>query len=357
MIDSTDPRWIAIENRDASADGTFVFGVRTTRIFCRPSCAARHAKPENVTFFAGCEAARTAGYRACKRCHPESSALDDVEWAKQVCALIDANVGDLITLDALGVQLHVSPGHLQKTFKRVMGITPRQYAEAKRRDVMKQALREGASVTQSIFEAGYNSTSGFYEGMNIGMTPRDYRAGGAGQTLRFTVISSILGCVLIAATERGVSAIRMGENAAALEADLRAEFPKAAIHYDKSGMESYANAVSDYLEGKKWSIHLPLDIQATAFQQQVWQALQTIPYGETRSYSGVAAEMGNPKATRAVAAACGANPVALVIPCHRVVGADGSLTGYHWGIERKKKLLAMEHDAAQAAINTEEHLH
>lgn len=343
--------WRAFDARDPAADGQFIVAVQTTRIYCRPTCPARRPRRENVTFYADCAGARAAGYRACKRCQPDLNHVDEVEWVKQVCALIDSSLGAIITLDALGLQLNISPGHLQKVFKKVMGITPRQYAESRRRERFKTALKCQETVLSSTFEAGYSSSSSFHENGGFGMTPGTYKKGGAGMTIHYVTVPCPLGWLLIAATERGVNAVRLGDSPEYVLAELKREFPAAQLEpatsdQDKLGLDHYAKSVVEHLEGKNHALRLPLDLRATAFQARVWQLLQDIPYGDTRSYSEVAAELGQPTAARAVARAVATNPVALLIPCHRVVEAGGGLGGYRWGIERKKALLELEQAGA-----------
>jgi AraC family transcriptional regulator, regulatory protein of adaptative response / methylated-DNA-[protein]-cysteine methyltransferase len=339
--------WRAMVEKDHSFDGKFVIAVRTTKIYCRIGCPARRPKPENVTFYATCAEARAAGYRACKRCQPDLNELDEIAWVREVCALIDANLGAVWTLDALGLHLNISPGHLQKVFKRVMGVTPRQYVEVQRRERFKTALRTSETVADSIYAAGYNSPSSFHENGGFGMTPVEYKRGGAGVNINYTTIAcDLMGWLLIAATERGVCAVRIGDDMTELERELVSEYPAASLHHDKSGLEHYANLVREHIEGKNHDLRLPLDLRASAFQARVWQELQKIPWGSTRSYRQIAEQIGQPTAVRAVARACATNPVALAIPCHRVVGANGDLSGYRWGIARKAALLQNEKENA-----------
>ncbi len=346
-ISDNETCWRAVQARDASYDGAFVFAVRTTGIYCRPSCPARRPHRENVTFYALPVAAERAGYRPCKRCQPHRAALRDPQavMVQRVCAYIGAHFDDPagdVTLEALSAQVHVSPYHLQRTFKRLMGITPRQYTEALRVDALKDRLRKGATVTDALYAAGYGSSRGLYERADetLGMTPSTYGKGGAGMTIRYTVVPCALGQVLVAATARGICAVKLGDTAEELEALLGEEFDRADIRCDDD--LGYVEPILRHLDGQEPHLDLPLDIQGTAFQQRVWAALRRIPYGETRTYAEIAAAIGQPKAARAVGNACGANPVPPIIPCHRAVRSDGGLGGYRWDIRYKRQLLANE---------------
>jgi AraC family transcriptional regulator of adaptative response/methylated-DNA-[protein]-cysteine methyltransferase len=339
-------RWQAVLNRDTAADGTFVYAVQSTGIYCRPSCPSRRPRRDHVTFFTLPEAAEHAGYRACKRCHPEQAAIRDphVELVQRVCRAIAANPEGALTLAALSADVGLSPFHLQRIFKRVMGITPKQYADAYRMERFKGELRKGEAVTSALYGAGYGSSSRLYERADaqLGMTPAVYRKGGAGMQITYTVVPCPLGMILVAATERGVCAVTPGDDADALVAGLHREYPAAQIHEDATHLSEAVEAILRHLAGEQPHLDLPLDIRATAFQWRVWEALREIPYGDTRSYSEIAQAIGQPTAARAVAQACGNNPVALAIPCHRVVREDGSLGGYRWGIERKRAILTRE---------------
>jgi AraC family transcriptional regulator of adaptative response/methylated-DNA-[protein]-cysteine methyltransferase len=341
-----DARWEAVLNRDATADGTFVYGVLSTGIYCRPSCPSRRPRRDRVAFFALPAAAEHAGFRACKRCHPERAAIHDphVELVQRVCRAIAANPEGQLTLAALSADVGLSPFHLQRIFKRVMGISPKQYADAARTDRLKSDLRNGEAVTSALYGAGYGSSSRLYEraDTHLGMTPAVYRKGGAGMRITYTVVPCPLGALLVAATERGVCAVTLGDDAERLSAGLRREYPAAQIHEDATYLSEAVEAILRHLAGEQPHLDLPLDIRATAFQWRVWEALREIPYGDTRSYSEIARAIGQPTASRAVAQACGHNPVALAIPCHRVVREDGTLGGYRWGIERKRTILARE---------------
>lgn len=343
--------WQAVRERDKLFDGTFVTAVLTTGIYCRPSCPARHPKPENVTFYGAPAEAEAHGFRACKRCKPQNASGDpQVATVLQACGLLDDADEAEPTLEALGAALGVSPHHLQRTFKRVMGISPRQYAEARRVDRLKQNLRTGDDVTTALYDAGYGSSSRLYESApnRLGMTPATYRRGGVGMEIEYTIVDSALGRLLVATTERGVSLVCLGETDEPLVARLHSEYPHATVQEASGKTGEWVTSILRYLEGSQPRLDLPLDLQATAFQWQVWEALREIPLGETRSYSEVARSIGKPKAARAVAQACANNPTALIIPCHRVVRNDGLMGGYRWGPERKERLLAQERGLAHS---------
>ena len=338
----TETQWKSVIDRDRRQDGRFVFAVRTTGIYCRPSCPSRRPRRESVEFFESPQAAERAGYRACLRCKPTQLS----EWAKHVLRarqLLDSSESAL-TLAELSKRVGVSPFHLQRLFKQATGLSPREYQAARRTQQVKARLREGDDVTTALYEAGYSSPSRLYEqsSQQLGMTPGTYRLGGAGTSICFAIVPSPLGRVLVAATARGLCAIRFGEDAQVLERELRDEFHAAEVYRDDRGLAEYVEPILASIRGQKPSIDVPLDIRATAFQRKVWDALRRIPRGETRSYSEVARDIGEPKAIRAVARACASNPVAIAVPCHRVVRSDGQLAGYRWGAQRKKKLLAAE---------------
>lgn len=341
-----DSFWLAIQGRDAGFDGLFYYGVRTTGVFCRPACPSRRPRRANVSYFALPEAARAAGFRACLRCRPEGADPRDpqAELVQSICRLIERATEERPNLDAVGEQLKLSRSHLQRLFKKLMGITPREYAEALRIDRFKGGVRAGRSVTDAMYEAGYGSSSRLYEkaSAQLGMTPATYRKGGRGMTIRYTVADSPLGLLLVAATERGVCSVQLGDESEALAGGLRAEFPLADVRVDEGGLRPQVRALLDYLEGQRPHPDLPLDVQGTAFQRRVWEELRRIPPGQTASYGEIADRIGRPTAARAVARACATNPVALVTPCHRVVGGDGSVSGYRWGVARKRKLLERE---------------
>jgi AraC family transcriptional regulator of adaptative response/methylated-DNA-[protein]-cysteine methyltransferase len=344
---AADDRWQAILDRDRRRDGTFVFAVRTTGVYCRPSCAARRPRPENVRFFENGEEARRAGFRACRRCHPDHAADPRPAWVRRVCRTIERSVadGERPTLERLSRVAGVGPHHLQRTFKALVGVSPRQYAETLRRDRFRRELRGGSPVADAAYEAGYGSSARAYETAGLGMTPATYRRGGEGASLRYAVADSTLGRLLVAATERGVSMVALGDDDRALLRDLQAEFPAAELRRDDAGLLPWLTAVLARIEDPASRVDLPLDLRATAFQRRVWEALRAIPTGETRSYAAVARALGRPRAARAVARACATNPAAIVIPCHRVVGSDGRAGGYRWGRERKRVLLQREASA------------
>jgi AraC family transcriptional regulator, regulatory protein of adaptative response / methylated-DNA-[protein]-cysteine methyltransferase len=350
-VTADDPRWNAVVARDATRDGEFVFAVSSTGVYCRPSCAARRPRRENVQFFVRTEEAERAGYRACLRCRPKSfSGNTESDAVKAICRFIEQHLEEPITLDRLGKEFHQSSFHLQRRFKAVLGITPREYADSCRLRLLKRNLQAGDSVTRAMYDAGYGSSSRLYEktASQLGMTPDKYRRGAIAAAIRYTCADSPLGRMLIAATERGICSIQFGRSDGELMAGLKREFPFAARKADEGGLQSWVSALLRHMRGKNLDASLPLDIRATAFQRRVWAYLQSIPFGATRSYSQVAKGIGRPSAVRAVARACATNPVAVAVPCHRVVRQDGSMGGYRWGIERKKTLLELEQTAAEA---------
>ncbi len=340
--------WQAVLARDNRFDGVFVYGVRSTGIYCRPTCFARRPRREQVIFFRMSKAAEQAGFRPCRRCRPEEAVIEDpqVKLTLRLCRYIEGyDSPDLpLTLTAMGEHMHLSPHHLQRTFKRMTGITPRQYAEACRLHRLKSLVRKGTHVTRALYEAGYGSSSRLYEGVlpRMGMTPGKYLKGGKGMHLRYTIVNCPLGRLLIAATDKGVSAVSVGKSDHALETALFGEYPAAEIHPDKGGLREYVTALLKCLGGKKPHLDLPLDVQVTAFQWRVYEVLRTIPYGQTRTYEEIAKAIGHPGAARAVGRACATNPAAIVIACHRVVRKDGGLGGYRWGTETKQALLDRE---------------
>jgi len=343
-----DRRWQAVVDRNQTLDGAFVFGVSSTGIFCRPSCPAKRPRRENVRFFEHAQAAEQAGYRACLRCRPK--AIDgnpQNSLVRAVCRYIERHIEDRLTLSLLAKQFRRSPFHLQRTFKAALGVSPKAYIDACRLRQVKQNLQAGHNVTTSLYAAGYGSSSRLYErtATQLGMTPEKYRRGALAAVVRYTTAASPLGRMLIAATDKGICAIQFADSDQELQQGLMREFPFATRRRDDQAMEEWKVNLARLLQGQDVNASLPLDIRATAFQRRVWEALQRIPRGETRSYSAVAKKIGMPKATRAVARACATNPVAVAIPCHRVVREDGELGGYRWGIERKEQLLAMEKQA------------
>src|ERR1700690_284398 len=354
----SDAYWEAVRARDRGADGAFVYAVRSTGIYCRPSCPSRRPRREQVSFFALPEAAEQQGFRACLRCHPRNIRLRDprIGAVSRVCREIEARVSNAgeengekrLTLSSLGARAGMSPHQLERAFRGVMGITPRQYADAQRMRRLKSRLKKGDDVTTALYDAGFGSSSRLYERApsHLGMTPATYRQGGAGMQIHFTIVDSPLGRLLVGATDRGISALYLGETDARLEAALQKEYPRAEIHRDRNGLEGWVSKILAHLRGREPNLDLPTDVQATAFQRRVWEELRRIPYGATRTYSQVAKAIGRPTAIRAVARACATNPVSGVVPCHRVVRGDGNLAGYRWGVDRKKALL--EHESAKA---------
>jgi len=342
-------RWQAVLDRDGALDGTFVFGVSSTGIFCRPSCPAKRPRPQNVTFFDHALQAEQAGYRACLRCRPKAvDGNPQSALVRAVCRYIEQHIADQhedrLTLSRLAKEFRRSSFHLQRTFKSVLGVSPKAYMDAVRLRQVKQNLQAGHSVTTALYAAGYGSSSRLYErtATQLGMTPEKYRRGAVAAVVRYTIASSPLGRMLIAATDKGICAIQFADSDHQLQQGLIREFPFAVRRRDDASMSEWRENLARLIQGQETNPSLPLDIRATAFQRRVWEALQRIPRGETRSYSAVAKKIGMPKATRAVARACATNPVAVAIPCHRVVRQDGELGGYRWGIERKEQLLAME---------------
>ncbi|MBI5880152.1 MAG: bifunctional DNA-binding transcriptional regulator/O6-methylguanine-DNA methyltransferase Ada [Chloroflexi bacterium] len=339
-------RWAAVERRDAAQDGAFVYAVKSTGIYCRPSCPSRRPRRDNVSFYAGPDAAEAAGFRACRRCHPRDYANrdDTPDWVQAARDYLDAHLDEPVRLEALGRQVGVSVFHLQRTFKAVVGLTPRQYVDAQRLAHVKSSLKAGERVTGALYDAGYSSSSRLYERAHaqFGMTPDAYRKGGAGVNIRYTIEESSLGKLMVAGTDKGICFLSLGDSERKLVDELRGEFPAAQIERDGKHLARWARDVLRYLDGRQTALDLPLDVQATVFQWRVWRALQSIPYGETRTYSQIARMLGNPKAQRAVGHACATNPVSLVIPCHRAVRTDGGLGGYRWGLDRKERLIAHE---------------
>jgi AraC family transcriptional regulator of adaptative response/methylated-DNA-[protein]-cysteine methyltransferase len=338
-------RWNALSARDSSQDGRFVFAVSSTGVYCRPSCPARRPRRENVRFFLRPELAEHAGYRACLRCRPKSAGPHGQrDSVKAICRFIEQRLDEPVTLERLGKEFRQSPFHLQRRFKAVLGITPREYADSCRLRTLKRNLQAGDSVTRAMYDAGYGSSSRLYErtASQLGMTPDKYRRGAVAAMIHYLCVDSPLGRMLIAATDRGICAIQFARTDGELLEGLKREFPFAARKPDEGKLRSWSKTLMHQLHGKKLDDSLPLDIRATAFQRRVWTYLQTIPFGATQSYSQVAKGIGQPTATRAVARACATNPVAVAIPCHRVVREDSGMGGYRWGIDRKKALLEIE---------------
>lgn len=344
-------RWAAVQDRDPAADGHFVFSVKTTGVYCRPSCAARPARRENVAFHANPAAAERAGFRPCKRCRPDQPqrAAREAALIAEACRWIENAVeagSEELRLVDLAAKAGISAHHFHRMFRRIAGVTPKSYAAAQRQRRVQNGLSAGSRVTETIYDAGFNSSSRFYEaapGM-LGMTPTAYRKGGEGEVIRHAMGRCSLGGVLVAATERGVCSIMFGDSPAALVKDLGERFPKARVVEAEPGFAEWVAKVVRFVDDPAVAegLGLPLDIRGTAFQRRVWEALRAIPPGRTASYSEVAQRLGMPRAVRAVAGACAANSLAVAIPCHRVVGSDGRLTGYRWGVERKRRLLERE---------------
>ena len=356
QVGPSDARWQAVLARDRAADNLFVFAVRSTGVYCRPSCPSRHPHPRNVAFFPTPDLAESAGFRACLRCRPREVVLRDpqAEGVARVCRQIEAEMrssapeAESLKLGALSASANVSPHQLIRAFRRILGISPRQYTDAHRMLRLKARLKKGDDVTTALYDAGFGSSSRLYENApaRLGMTPATYGRGGEGMKIGYTIKPSPLGRLLVAATARGVSALYLGEEDKKLEAALAKEYPRAEIHRDRAGLERWVDAVLKHLRGREPHLDLPTDVQATAFQRRVWEELRKIPYGTTRTYSQIAQAIGRPRAIRAVARACATNPVSIVVPCHRVVRGDGNLAGYRWGLGRKQTLIAHEREFA-----------
>jgi AraC family transcriptional regulator of adaptative response/methylated-DNA-[protein]-cysteine methyltransferase len=343
--------WESVLHRDPSADDRFLYGVTTTGIYCRPSCPSRRPKRGNVSFFSSAEAAERAGFRACQRCTPNRDPASRAKAVDRAREYIDQRIHDLsderITLELLGEQSGMSPYHLQRKFKAQLGLTPAQYIRARKRERLKGELRRGETVSRATFGAGYGSSSGVYGGADakLGMTPATYRRGGAGAHIDYVLAKTSLGTLLVAATDRGVCAVTLGDDAASLETALELEYPAATrtrLTTPSSSLGVWVAEVVAAVDGKRARPDVPLDVEASAFRWKVWRELQKIPFGETRSYTEIARAIGSPNAVRAVASACANNPVSVIVPCHRVIRTDGGPGGYRWGLERKKRLLEKE---------------
>jgi AraC family transcriptional regulator of adaptative response/methylated-DNA-[protein]-cysteine methyltransferase len=341
-------RYAAVVARDASLDGAFFYAVRTTGVYCKPSCASRTPKRENVSFHDSQAAAEAAGFRACQRCHPEAGWIDlHTDIVTAACRLIDEAIAaerPTPTLEALAAHTGFSPYHLHRVFRKVTGITPRAYAAGVRAMRMRQTLEDRRTITAALHDAGYSSTSRFYEQstQRLGMTPARVRSGGVGETVRFAVGQTSLGAILVAATEKGICTIHIGDDPERLVHALEERFPKATLVGDDAAFAGIVAKVVGFVESPRDGLDLPLDIRGTAFQERVWTALRNIEFGRTITYSELAEAIGQPTAVRAVASACAANEIAMAIPCHRVVRATGELSGYRWGIERKAAILQRE---------------
>ena len=340
-----DPRWAVVVSRDATADGTFYYSVRTTGVYCRPSCAARLARPENVQFHSTCQDAEQAGFRACKRCKPDQAGVAQVNATKiaRICRLIE-NADKRLSLEALAAHAGMSLYHFHRTFKSVTGLTPAKYSAAHRSRRLRASLERSHTVTDAIYDAGFTSSSRFYESATrvLGMTPTRFRAGGVNTDIFFAVGECSLGSILVAQSHKGVCSILIGDDPALLVRDLQDRFPRANLVGDENRYQQLVAKVVGLVEQPRIGLALPLDIRGTAFQQRVWKALQRIPPGSTTTYAELAVKIGAPRAVRAVAQACAANALAVAIPCHRVIRQNGSLSGYRWGVERKRALLERE---------------
>lgn len=348
--DLDETRWRLVLERDRAADGTFVYAVTSTGVFCKPSCPSRRPRRDRARFFDGVGAAAAAGFRPCLRCRPTERPADAPTSAiRLAAAYLDAHAEHVVPLAQLGRITGLSPSHLQRRFKQEVGLSPREYQAARRADRFRRELRAGKDVTTAIYEAGYGSPSRVYEASPTGrgVSPATYRRGGVGLEVGYAIVASPLGRVLVAATAAGVCAVKLGDRDEDLVADLRGEFASAHITSRRTVPAEWVKAIVRRIGKSGAASDLPLDVQGTAFQWRVWRALQRIPLGETRSYAQVAEAIGAPSAVRAVARACATNPAALVIPCHRVIGKDGSLTGYRWGVERKKRILALERQGSR----------
>jgi AraC family transcriptional regulator of adaptative response/methylated-DNA-[protein]-cysteine methyltransferase len=351
--------WESVLHRDASADDRLLYGVTTTGIYCRPSCPSRRPKRNNVAFFSTAEAAERAGFRACQRCRPNraKSSNGPVQRARDY---IDRHVGEFadarITLEVLSERAGLSPYYLQRKFKELVGLTPAQYVRARKSERLKDELKRGETVSRATFGAGYGSSSRVYgdSDARLGMTPATYRRGGAGMQIGYVTTSTSLGTLLVAATDRGVCAVTLGEDASTLESALELEYPAATrtrVTDSSSSLAHWVERIIAVVDGEATRADTPIDVQASAFQWRVWRELQKIPFGETRTYTEIAESIGSPRAARAVASACASNPVSVVIPCHRVVRRGGGLGGYRWGVERKRRLVEKEQSARERGIS------
>jgi AraC family transcriptional regulator of adaptative response/methylated-DNA-[protein]-cysteine methyltransferase len=343
QLERTDERWEAVLARDTVQDGHFVYAVASTGIYCRPSCPSRRPARARVRFYDTALDAESAGFRACRRCRPKDPSSPGVRQVQAARDYLDQHAGEAVTLERLGQVAQMSPYHLQRTFKRVVGMSPKAYASAQRLQLMKSRLRQGETVSRATYDAGYGSGSRAYEHARngLGMTPGVYRRGGRGLSIAFSIVATPVGQLLAAATERGLCSVKLGDDPSEIESQLRAEYPAAALERDDGALEQYTAQIVERLSGGV-ERELSLDIGGTAFQSQVWEALRRIPRGETRSYQAIAQELGRPSAARAVARACASNQLALVIPCHRAVPANGNPGGYRWGPERKRQILEQE---------------
>ncbi len=338
-------KWAAILARDASVDGSFVFAVRSTRIYCRPSCPAKRPGRKQVVFFAEPDQAEQSGYRPCQRCKPrDKDPSPTTRLVGESCKYIDTHLEGKLTLSNISAQAGVSPFYLQRTFKKVLGISPREYVGARRLAKVKHLLNRGETVTEALYNAGFTSRSRLYEKTpgRFGLSPGEVRRGGYGYRIEYTIVDCPLGRMLLGTTERGICAVCIGDSDVEVETALSQDYPLAELRRDDQGTFNWASEFAKYFAGQRSLEDLPIDVVATAFQWKVWSRIRSIPYGRTLSYAEMARTIGTPRGARAVARACSANPVALLVPCHRIIGADGGLRGYQWGEKRKKALLELE---------------
>lgn len=338
--------WSAVLERNRAFDGRFVYAVRSTGVYCRPTCPSRRPLVRHVRFFDSSRAAERAGFRACRRCRPRDAEAPNATECKVLaaCRFLETHAGRIPTLAELGTEVGISPSHLQRVFRRMVGVSPRQYADALRVERLKKELRGGEAIAGALYQSGYGSSSRLYErtGAQLGMTPGSYRRGAPGERIRSVIVRCRLGWLLVAATERGICSVRLADRASELREELRREFAEAELVPDDGGLRAWVGAIVDSLAGPRELAALPCDVRATAFQREVWEAIRAIPRGSTLTYGELAASLGRPSAVRAVAHACARNPAALVIPCHRVVPATGGAGKYRWGSARKEELLRVE---------------
>ncbi|MEH2124127.1 bifunctional DNA-binding transcriptional regulator/O6-methylguanine-DNA methyltransferase Ada [Nostoc sp.] len=346
--------WEAVLNRDSAFEGKFFYGVHSTGIYCRPICPSRRPNRNQVCFFQSVEEAEIAGFRPCKRCQPQAETVPITAKILAVCRYIEAQVDRVPTLSELCSQVEMSPSYLQRIFKQIIGVSPFQYADALRSQRLKQRLQSGEEIAHAVYDTGYGSSSQLYEKApkQLGMTPKTYQQAGKTINIVYAIAPSPLGYLLVATTQKGICAVKLGDEADKLEHILNQEFHQAHIRRDDHTHKEWIQAILNLIAGDEIHLDLPLDVRGTAFQKQVWQALQKIPYSQTRTYTDIAGDIAKPHAVRAVGNACGANPVALIVPCHRVLRSDGSLGGYRWGIERKQKLLIQESKSIEDDSNT-----
>jgi AraC family transcriptional regulator, regulatory protein of adaptative response / methylated-DNA-[protein]-cysteine methyltransferase len=346
--------WKAVLNRDSTIDGKFFYGVRSTGIYCRPICPSRRPNRNQVCFFQSVQEAQSAGFRPCKRCQPQFETVPNTAKVLGVCRYIEAQSDRVPTLSELCSQVEMSPSYLQKVFKQIIGVSPFQYADALRSQRLKQRLQSGEEIAHAVYDTGYGSSSQLYEKApkQLGMTPKIYQQAGKTISIVYAIAPCPLGYLLVATTDKGICAVKLGDEADKLEHILNQEFHQAHIMRDDDIHKEWIQAILGLIAGDEKHLNLPLDIRGTAFQKQVWQVLQKIPYSETRTYTDIARDIAKPQAVRAVGNACGANPIAVIIPCHRVLRSDGSLGGYRWGIERKQKLLVQESKLIKDDSNT-----